>query len=170
MKKNTATTNNNATNNNNSFEMTKKVFATKEQLIDFAKFMTEHNSNEFNFNIATVLTREDKPLNVTVTTHIVTQSGDTNEGTLISVWNTNKKSRSCYSVRISEDLQKKLIEKSKALETLLSSFKFVDSNENRCDFYSIDDVRLFFEKFFAYTEKAKNKNVKKITESEVKTA
>ncbi len=153
------TTNNNATNNN-SFEMTKKIFATKEQLLDFARYMTEHNTNDYSFNIATVLTREDKPLNVAVTTHIVTQSGDTNKGTLISVWNTNKKSRTCYSVRISEELQKKLVAKNKALKTLFSNFKHADSYETRCDFYSIDDVRLFFDKMFSYTEKAKS--VKKI--------
>ncbi len=163
MKKNTATTNNNATNNNNSFEMTKKVFATKEQLLDFTKYMSEHN-----FNTATALTREDKPINVTVATHLVTYTGDTNKGTLISVWNTNKKSRTCYSVRISVDLQKKLEAMNKSLKVLFSNFKYADSNENRCDFYSIDDVKLFFDKMFSYTESAKS--VKKITESEVKTA
>lgn len=104
---------------------------------------------------------------------LIAYCGNTNKGTLISVWSRvgSKRREADYGVRISNELAQKLAKKSESLKVLLSQFLvsecYEDSNENRVSFYTLNDVEMFLETLFSYVAVANEKqSTKELNESE----
>lgn len=99
--------------------------------------------------------------------YMIGYSGNTHNGTLLSVWSSygrkaTKKSPTRpadYGIRVSKPRLDELRAISPAIELLTSNFKFEDSNEYRGSFYSFNDLMQFFVSLAGYMEAATTREI-----------
>lgn len=145
-------------------ELFSKKVATFDEVVTFVEALEKHNFKR-------AITRKDglyKENYESKNTHLC-YVGSNNKGDFISVWSRigSKRQVADYGIRIHEDMLKKLSNKSKALEVLLSQFytAYEDSNEYRISFSTLNDLQLFFNTLFTYVEAVEAKKTVKAVEA-----